>query len=93
VNACIELTAPSLVLNTKMTTVVTTTKVVLGESALFFSKCKFAKIIKKLTKPKISTKSQPHQPFQFNSCCAHQPPKIKASRESVAKFFPNSNEI
>lgn len=38
------------------------------------------KVIIKNTKAINSTKSQFHQPPQFNSCWAHQPPKKRAKK-------------
>jgi len=91
VKACIEFTTPNLVLKTSIITAATKLTAERKLVNCCDSTCKKTIKNKKLTSPKISTKSQPHQPFQFSSCCAHQPPKISATKESKLIFFLNLN--
>ena len=76
--ACIELAIPILELKTNIKTVVCKYTLNFFEVFLLILRCKSFKVKRKFVRPNTSIKSQPHQPFQFSSCCAHQLPKIRA---------------
>ena len=52
----------------------------------FLQSCKLIKIFNKINKLRNSTKSQDHQPPQFSSWAAHQPPKI-IENNKLKKIF------
>jgi hypothetical protein len=85
--ACIELATPTLELITNIKTVVCKYKANFFEIVLLALRCRSFKVTRKFVRPKTSIKSQPHQPFQFNSCWAHQLPKIREYNDATDQFL------
>ena len=85
-NACMELATPILELTISIKIADCKYIVNFFEIILLVLRCKRFKAKRKFIKPSTSIKSQPHQPFQFSSCWAHQLPRIRAYNDTVAHF-------